>query len=305
MKKKTLLVLLIILLTVLLSTVVFATMNNAETQQILTNKKLSSIGETYTEIDDGITTFDMRANQNIIGVANTYINDLKITDVEFTNENSQIKKYNNALESRKETVISNEQAVLKVNSENDELIAYISNKTDFASGEYNEDEVKNKAINIFNNLTQINQDEYEFMYVEKFDEEIWRASFAKKYNGMINEGESVKFSFCPKTNEIVTLAINRTKYANNTVEISKDTATKIAEKYLNKSTATDMDIDLEIVRPNYFYNELNGDESIYVKIGETRQAYVAKFNNESASTLYIDATTGEIIGGDMILGSEY
>ena len=145
----------------------------------------------------------------------------------------------------------------------------------------------------------------EFMYVEKFDEEIWRACFAKKYNGMINEGESVKFSFCPKTNEIVTLAINRTKYANNTVEISKDTATKIAEKYLNKSTATDMDIDLEIVRPNYFYNELNGDESIYVKIGETRQAYVAKFNNESASTLYIDATTGEIIGGDMILGGEY
>lgn len=66
MKKKTLLVLLIVLLTVLLSTVVFATMNNAETQQILTNKKLSSIGETYTEIDDGITTFDMRANQNII-----------------------------------------------------------------------------------------------------------------------------------------------------------------------------------------------------------------------------------------------
>ena len=55
----------------------------------------------------------------------------------------------------------------------------------------------------------------------------------------------------------------------------------------------------------YFYNELNGDESIYVKIGETRQAYVAKFNNESASTLYIDATTGEIIGGDMILGGEY
>ena len=64
MKKKTLLVLLIVLLTVLLSTVVFATMNNAETQQILTNKKLSSIGETYTEIDDGITTYESKSKYN-------------------------------------------------------------------------------------------------------------------------------------------------------------------------------------------------------------------------------------------------
>ncbi len=305
MKKKTLLIVLVIILTVLLSTVVFATMNNAETQRILTNKKLSSVGEAYTEINNEVATFDMRGDKNIIEKANTYIQDLKVTDIEFTTGNSQIKKYNNALESRKETVISNEQAILKINSETNELIAYISNKTEFDSGEYNEGEVKDKAINIFNNLEEINHNEYELIYVEKFDEEIWRAGFAKKYDGMINDGESVKFSFCPQNNELVTLAINRIKYANNSVEISKDTAIKIAEEYLNKSTATDMNINLEIVRPNYFYNELNGDETIYVKIEETRQAYVAKFNNESESTIYIDATTGEIIGGNMILGGEY
>ena len=305
MKKKTLLLLLIVLLPVLLSTVVLATMNNTETQRILTNKKLSSVGEAYTEINNNITTFDIGGDTRIIEKANTYIKDLNITDLEFTNANSQIKKYNNALESRKETVISNEQAILKVNSETDELIAYISNKTEFVSGEYNENEVKDKAINIFNNLKQINQDEYEFIYVEKFDDEIWRACFAKKYDGLINDGESVKFSFCPQTNELVTLAINRIKYANNKVEISKETAIKIAEEYLTQSIATDMDINLDIVQPNYFYNELKGDETIYVKINENRQAYVAKFNNESKSTLYIDATTGEIIGGDMILGGEY
>ena len=66
-----------------------------------------------------------------------------------------------------------------------------------------------------------------------------------------------------------------------------------------------MTIELDIVRPNYFYSELNGDDSIYVKIPETRKAYVARFNNEAESEVYIDATTGEVIGGNMILGGEY
>lgn len=307
MKKKTMYLLAVILIFLIISsTIVLATMVNTEEHPtILTGQKIESIEDTYTEINRGIMTLNSNDNQEVITKANEYINDLNVNDTIFTAENSQIKNYNNALESRLETVVANEQAVIKLNSETNELVTYINNKTNFESSVFSEEEVKGKAIIIFDNIEGINKEKYELTHIEQFDDEIWRVGFAKKYDGLINKGESINFSFCPTNNEIVTLAINRISYANNNVELSENEARKIANEYLNKSEADNMTIELDIVRPNYFYNELKGDDSIYVKIDQTRKAYVAKFDNESASKVYIDATTGEIIGGDMVLGGEY
>lgn len=305
--KKTIYLLLVILILILISsTVVLATMSNNGQQLVLTGEKLKNVGETYEEIEEGVATFSLtNTQQRVVSKANEYIEDLNVSNVMFSLENSIVKNYNNALESRTETVISNDDAILKINSESNELIAYISNNTEFEKNTLSKEQVQEKAISIFNNLKNINKVDYELIYIEQFDDEIWRAGFAKKYDGLINDNESIKFSFSPSNNELVTLAINNIAYANNNVVLTENDAREIANFYMNNSEGNDMTIELDIVRPNYFYSELNGDDSIYVKIPETRKAYVARFNNEAESEVYIDATTGEVIGGNMILGGEY
>lgn len=158
---------------------------------------------------------------------------------------------------------------------------------------------------IFNNMNIENAEKYELTNLEKFDEEIWRVEFCKKYDDVICKGESVKFSFAPETSEVVTMAINRVRYENNEIKISEEEATDIAKRYLEKSMATGMSMTKEIVRPNYFYRQLEGDESVYANINQTRNAYVFTFNNVAKSQVYVDCTTGEVIGGNMIAGGVY
>lgn len=305
--KKTINVLLVILILILISsTVALATISNNENQSILTGEKISNVGKTYEEIEDGITTFSLNnSKQRMISKANEYVEDLNISNVLFSTENSNVKNYSNALESRTETVISNEQATIKINSETNEFISYINNNTKFESNTLTQEQIQEKAILIFNNLDNISKENYELIYVEQFDDEIWRAGFAKEYDGLINNNESVKFSFCPQTGEIVTLNLNEITFDNNEVLLSEEDARKIAEPYLDKSIADNMNINVEIVRPNYFYADTLEDDGIYVNIDKSRKAYVCTFNNEAESKVYIDCTTGEVIGGNMILGGVY
>ena len=141
--------------------------------------------------------------------------------------------------------------------------------------------------------------------IETYDDEVWRAEFTKKYGDKYCAGESVKFSFAPESNEIVTLAINNIKYANNETKITEEQASNIAEKYLDKSSADNMTITKEIIRPNFFYKQLEGDSNIYANIEQYRNAYVFTFDNEAQSQVYIDCSTGEVLGGNMKLGGEY
>ena len=142
-------------------------------------------------------------------------------------------------------------------------------------------------------------------YTTQFDEEIWRASFVKKYDELINPEENVKFSFAPQTKEIVTLAVNSINYDNNEVLISKEEAEKIAQNYLAQSTADKMTMEIGIVRPNYFFEKKLNPGKLYKKVNYTRKAYIFTFNNVSKSKIYIDCTTGEVIGGDIIMGGEF
>lgn len=304
--KKTIYVLLVILaILVISSTVVFATISNNGQQSILTGEKLANVGDTYEEIEE-VATFSLNNTQKrVISKANEYVENLNVKDVIFSEENSNVKNYNNALESRVETVVSNNDAIIKINAETNELISYINTDTQFERNTLTREEIQTKAISIFNNLENTNKEEYELIYIEQFDDEIWRAGFAKKYSGLINENESIKFSFCPQTGEIVTLNINKVSFDNNETLITEEDARNIAKPYLDKSVADNMDISVEIVRPNYFYTNALANDEIYVNIAKTRKAYVCTFNNDAESKVYVDCTTGEVIGGNMILGGEY
>lgn len=305
MKRKVIIFSLCIIAITILGTVVLATINNNENQnKILTGNKVASVGETYTEISSPNRIIGGNTNVSTLEKANQYLKEINVNTT-FTTENSTVKRFNNALDSKKEVMISNNDATIKIDNQTGDLITYINNKEKFTVNSLDDTAVKEKAIKIFNNLNNIYKNNYELIYLEKFDDEIWRVGFAKKYNNLVNKSENIKFSFCPETEEIVTLVINNTEFDNNEIVLTENDARNIAQPYLNKSIANNMNIKIEIVKPNYFYAEKSKDDSIYTNINRTRRAYVCTFDNEAESKVYIDCTTGEIIGGDINVGGEY
>ena len=116
-----------------------------------------------------------------------------------------------------------------------------------------------------------------------------------------NPGEAVALSICPATKELNTLTIRDDKFENNEIKITEEQAKKIASKYLVKSKATGIaKVTTEIIKPNLLFEEEKG--KIYKEIKEMRKAYVVWFNNTDKSRVYIDVTTGEVIGGDFLQG---
>ena len=116
-----------------------------------------------------------------------------------------------------------------------------------------------------------------------------------------NPGEAVALSICPATKELNTLTIRDDKFENNEIKITEEQAREIASRYLERSKATGIEkVTTEIIKPNLLFEEEKG--KIYKEIKGVRKAYVVWFNNTDKSRVYIDVTTGEVIGGDFLQG---
>ena len=125
------------------------------------------------------------------------------------------------------------------------------------------------------------------------------ANFSKDYDGLKNNFESVKLVFSPANKEIkIVSIIENGTFENNTIEITEEQAIKTAKEKV--TTDAKYDVDVEIVMPNYFFED-SEDYLLYKKNNNTRKAFVVRFDNEEYTTVYVDATTGEIIGGDIVL----
>ncbi len=297
MNKKILILSLCVIFIIVASTIVLANFNN-NTREIkgeLNLNETTTIEESYVKIERNNIDAD-----KYIKIANNYLTNLKITDKRFENTDTKIEFYQDNILSREEVSISNKDMLIKLESETGALLTYINQKTEFEKNEFSENEVKEKTLEIFKNVANVN--EFEMILLEKFDEELYLAKFCKKYDNYINPGEVISISFAPQTSEIVTFTETYMPFANNNVEISNEDARQNAEQYLKKSVATDMEITLEIVMPNYGLNKALFDGRVYKSANQTRLAYICRFNNEAKTEIYIDATTGEAIGTSRILG---
>ena len=162
---------------------------------------------------------------------------------------------------------------------------------------------------------------------------IWYISFYKEYDGIVNPYENISISFVPEINEFYYFSVSNRKYENNPVEITMEDAKKIAleeEKKINtKYEISDSKADLNIISMNgeaYLritdYKQMQEQSSVdypseswvtYRTDSRVRKAWVVtiKYNipdsinkfdgsynaNDEQFSYYIDATTGEIIGG--------
>ena len=168
------------------------------------------------------------------------------------------------------------------------------------------------------------------------DSYIWHVIFCKKYDEIVNYYESIDISFIPVINKIYGFSVTSQKFDNNLVEITKQQAREIAlkeeEKISTKYNIKNIDIQLDIVSMNglaylrindydQLYNQTSADYpsekwvtyrtenrirkawvvTIIYHIPDTINKHDKSYNkNEEQFSYYIDATTGEIIGGSCI-----
>lgn len=164
------------------------------------------------------------------------------------------------------------------------------------------------------------------------DSYLWYIDFYKEYNGIINPYERISVGYVPEINEIYYFVICDSKYENNSLEITEEQAKQIALQaeqkidtgYKIKSVKTKLDIDRmngdaylrttdyeqyckqsTTEYPSKNYVEYRTEKSvrkvwkviIQYDIPES-DLFSENFNLHNIDySYYVDATTGEIIGG--------
>lgn len=283
----------IVLLSIILAlTVVFAT----------DDKQIDIISKDETiNVENGYEKKELVQNARKSENIKYFLNEINVSHNNFENIKSyEVKDNINDLELIE---YSNDDFILSVNKKTNELRSYINNKTSFPKCNLSKNEVESKAIELFSTFKIKDKKDYILNYVAKFDDEIWRANFVKSNDGLKNPGEAINIAFAPTTNEIITLAIIKNEYNNNEIKISEEDALKIAQKYINKSVTPKVkEVKIDIIKPNQMFKKVV-ENKMYKHINKMRKSYVIILENDSK--IYVDVTTGEILGGDCILGGEF
>ena len=167
------------------------------------------------------------------------------------------------------------------------------------------------------------------------DSYIWYAEFYKKYDDLINPAEKVFIGWIPTINSLYCLDIDNYAYENNEQVISKEEAMEIAknkEKVINPEgqiKTIQAEIKIEQMNESVFLREKYGeeyesgkwnkekvgenvykikDDAVFYKTEErVRKVWRVVIEYDKSQTdnslryyaYYVDATTGEIIGGEI------
>ncbi len=173
------------------------------------------------------------------------------------------------------------------------------------------------------------------------DAYIWYADFYKKYDDLLNKHEKISIVWIPKINGLYSLNFENYKYENNDQKISKEEAIKIAvEKDKQIETrhniaSTDAELGIDKMNTEVVYREKNIEEyekgtinfiieengthklkedAVFYKVdNRVRKVWEVtlyydyyKYDKDFPERFvyYVDATTGEIIGGARFYGAK-
>lgn len=191
-----------------------------------------------------------------------------------------------------------------------------------------------KKIGLDENLYKLTETKINDYYFQNQASDLLSANFYKYYNEIANKYESFHVAFISVNGEIMlnSIIVNLDNtFQNNEVLISKDNALNIAvnkEKEFSKYDITNTDVELSIEKMNTFIYRIENDEfdqseeieekTYYKTDNITRNVWKVKVEHgflgkdfgierkneyikEGMSKYYfVDATTGEIIGGSNV-----
>ena len=276
------------------------------------------------------------SEEDAIKTANEVINKLGYKNTQISNVDLK-RKYNNEYSGH--YILRSNNILITINAETGKLEYFGDNSIndkDIKCDEISEAKVNEIAKEIYNKLGLFdNENKYEIVNTKKADiafgehiNSLWEVSFGKIYNGNYDKSNisTICFSICDNNIVISSITIiDNNNFENNPIIITKEKAIEIAtnkEKDFSNLEISDINADLSIEKMNIFIYCLENNitnENGEIKTDDiTRNVWVVdvKHNKETRpkdaeietvkklynKKYYIDATTGEIIGGEQ---SEY
>lgn len=208
---------------------------------------------------------------------------------------------------------------------------YIISK-DIKCDEISDKEAKNIANDIYKKLKIIPQnDGYEIMSAQKSNiasgnniNEMWQVTYALKYNNNFDKTSAFSTAFSVVNGKTIIYIIkgkNENNFEDNSIVLTKEEAIEIAvkkEKEFSSLEISEVTANLSIQKMNIFIyaleNNITNDNGEYQLDDISRNVWVVEIKHsknskpkdselETVKQLYnkkyfIDATTGEIIGGE-------
>lgn len=181
-----------------------------------------------------------------------------------------------------------------------------------------------KALDIYYESDDIIEIKKQPIYFGNIKNDMWQVTFGEKYNNMDIPGTKYSICFNVENSKPIIYIIKAKEVENidfNKVEIAKEEAIKIAiekEKSFSDLPIDEINVELSVKKMNIFIycleNEIeNNDGNLkiddisrvvwIVEIKHNKDFPIRKYDLKSVKTLYnkqyyIDAETGEIIGGE-------
>jgi hypothetical protein len=215
------------------------------------------------------------------------INDRNISEIQFNNIDSVDFDDNNNIISianfKDDSNLSSKSVTASVGNE------VYANSTSVSSQVYLNNLISKIEAN--NNFTG----SYKLVSSEAYDDSYWQLDWEKDLgNGVLNPYDALKVGVNRNDNSVA--VYNRFNMTPNTTQpvISESEALTAAKPVLDTiSNVQNKVVSLTVTRPNYFWN----DGGPYKTADIARLAYQISVNN-GAFLIYIDAVTGENLGGD-------
>lgn len=295
------------------------------------DKKVEKIKEPITleEKENMIT------DEKAIEIANEVVKNLGYDKITFK-ESNIVRGYDskNYYILRTETD-SSKGIAININALTGELDYFCDNDViskDMKCDEISDKDAKDIANDIYKKLNIIPQNAgYEIISARKQNivsgniiNDMWQVSYAKKYNDAFDEKTTFTTAFKVidgKTMLYIVKGKREENFENNSIMISKDEAIRIAsekERELSTLEISEVTAELSVEKMNIFIyaleNNITNDNGDYEIDDNIRNVWVVEIKHNKDSKpkdaelttvrqlynkkYYIDATTGEIIGGE-------
>lgn len=290
--KITMFVIITIAIILLLSIVIFA-FEEGKSNVMSRMKKINEI-ETVEEISELNTVSQLNTSSNV-EKTNRVKDYMKINQLIKEDESDlKVELVTNNFTNEKFYRMTGSGARIEILKNSGELRSYInSNPTDYVEGTiFEKEKIRNIANEILNtNDLFENNRGYKIIEIKEkstFYPTVWfEDSLNNKLMFMILN---------PETKEILAIGTKTKPISEkNDIKVDSQTAKNIAIKQMNLSEGDVVSVLLSEVIPNDMFLE---DGVSYSKVNIRRNAYIVSFNTEVDLQIYIDATTGEVIGGN-------
>ena len=155
----------------------------------------------------------------------------------------------------------------------------------------------NEFVNTINNTIDLSA--YELVACNGEIEGSWILSWCKKYGEVINRFECVTITLDSKDGSIIIFSKNNLKPDTFQPNITQEEAISNAQDTILKFNSKVKSVELSVVKPNYF-DVVKSFESFDNIVNLAWVIYM-----ENDSMIYVDACSGEILGGNGVLSTDY